>query len=64
MQAHADSHNARYVNPFVRGLLPPRWLRISSTVEGQRPITGTVGKAAPVASDSDWIPSPYSDGFR
>ena len=59
-----DSHNQPYVNPFVRGRRPPRWLRFSSTVGGQRPVTRSVEKAAPVASESDWIPSPYSDGFR
>ena len=49
---------------FVRGLRPPRWLRISSTVDGQRPVTRIVGKPAPVAREFDWIPSPCSDGFR
>ena len=53
-----------YVNQFVRGLPPPRWLRISSTVDGLRPVTGIVGKPAPVARDFDWISSPCSDGFR
>ena len=59
-----DSHNQPYVNPFVRGLRSPRWLRISSTVDGPRPVTGIVGKPAPVASGFDRIPSRYSDGFR
>ena len=54
----------RYVNPFVRGLRLPRWLRFSSTVDGQRPVTRSVGKPAQVASEFDWIPSPCSDGFR
>ena len=52
------THNSSYVNPFVRGLRTPWWLRFSSTVDDQRPITRTVGKPAPVASDFDWIPSP------
>ena len=58
------SHNKPYVNPFVRGRRPPRWLRFSSTVGGQRPVTRSVEKAAPVASEFDWIPSPCSDGYR
>ena len=58
------SHNKPYVNPFVRGRRPPWWFRFSSTVGGQRPVTRSVEKAAPVASEFDWIPSPYSDGFR
>ena len=59
-----SSHNQPYVNPFVRELRPPRWLRFSSTVGGQRPVTRSVEKAAPVASEFDWIPSPCSDGYR
>ena len=59
-----EAHNMRYVNPFVRGRRPPRWLRFSSTVGGPRPVTRIVGKPAPVASEFDWIPSPYGDGFR
>ena len=58
------SHNSSYVNPFVRGVLESGRLRISSTVGGPRPVTIIVVKPAPVASDFDWIPSPYSDGFR
>ena len=58
------SHNKAYVNPFVRGRRPPWWLRFSSTVGGQRLVTRIVGNPAPVASEFDWIPSPFSDGFR
>ena len=58
-----SSHNMSYVNPFVRGRRPPWWLRFSSTVGGQRSVTRSVEKAAPVARDFDWIPSPCSDGF-
>ena len=58
------SHNKPYVNPFVRGLRPPWWLRFSSTVDGQQPITRFVEKPAPVASEFEWIPLPCSDGFR
>ena len=58
------SHKPSYVNPFVRELRSPRWLRISSTVDGPRPVTGIVGNPALVASDFNWIPSPCSDGFR
>ena len=61
--ATPGSHNMPYVNPFVRGLRLPRWLRFSSTVGGQRPVTRFVEKAAPVARDFDCIPSPCSDGF-
>ena len=56
--------NQPYVNPFVRRRRPPRWLRFSSTVDGQRSVTRSVEKAAPVASEFDWIPSPCSDGYR
>ena len=42
--ATPGSHNQPYVNPFVRGRRPPRWLRISSTVGGQRPVTRIVEK--------------------
>ena len=59
-----SSHNKPYVNPFVRGLRPPWWLRFSSTVDGQQPITRFVEKPAPVASEFEWIPLPCSDGFR
>ena len=59
-----SSHNKPYVNPFVRGMRPPRWLRFSSTVGVQRPVTRSVGNPAQVASDFDWISSPCSDGFR
>ena len=55
---HQVRTNVRYVNPFVRGLRPPRWLRFSSTVDGQRPITRFVGKQDPVASDFEAISSP------
>ena len=58
------THNRPYVNPFVRGRRPPRWLRFSSTVGGQRPVTRSVEKAAPVAGEFDWIPLPCSDGYR
>ena len=58
------AHNQPYVNPFVRGRRPPWWLRFSSTVGGQWPVTRIVEKPAPVASEFDWIPSPCSDGFR
>ena len=61
--ATPGSHNISYVNPFVRGLPPPRWLRISSTVDGPRPVTGIVEEPAPAASGFDRIPSHYSDGF-
>ena len=53
----SDIGTNRYVNPFVRGQRPPRWLRFSSTVGGQRPVTGIVGKPAPAASESDRISS-------
>ena len=57
------SNNPSYVNPFVRGLQSPARLRISSTVGGQRPVTRTVGKPAPVASSFDWIASPTATVF-
>ena len=64
LAAPLGTHNKPYVNPFVRGRRLPRWLRFSSTVGGPRPVTRSVGKAAPVASEFDWIPSHCSDGFR
>ena len=64
LAAPLGTHNKPYVNLFVRGLRLSWWLRFSSTVSGPRPVTRIVEKAAPVASEFDWILSPYSDGFR
>jgi hypothetical protein len=57
-------HNARYVNPSVRGTLLPPALRFSSTVFRPGPITRFVAKRRPVASDFDRIASLDGDGFR
>ena len=62
--ATPGSHNQPYVNPFVRGRRPPARLRKSSIVKAPGLITRIVVNPAPVASEFDWIPSPYSDGFR
>ena len=62
--ATRGSHNKPYVNPFVRELAAPARLRKSSIVKVPGLITRIVVKPAPVASEFDWIPSPYSDGFR
>ena len=64
IDTYPGSYNKRYVNQFVQGLPAPAWLRFSSTVDGKRPITRSVGKAAPVASGSDRVSSSYSDDVR
>ena len=58
-----DSHNRRYVNQFMRGLRPPRWLRFSSTVDPPGRIAVFVGKQDPVASDFAAISSPWERQF-
>ena len=58
------THKSSYVNHSVRGWCRPAPLRKSSTVVGQRPITRFVGKAALVASETEWIPLQRGDGYR
>ena len=63
VQAHADSHNAGYVNRFGRGLQAPARFRFSSTVDPPGRITRFVGKQYPVASDFEAISSPLERQF-
>ena len=57
-EAVLDSHNAGYVNRFVRGLQASARFRFSSTVDPPGRITRFVGKQDPVASDFEAISSP------
>ena len=54
-------HKCRFHFGFSLGLT---YAEQTQLVCGQWRVTRSVGKAAPLASDFDWIPSPCSDGFR
>ena len=60
----SGSHNARYVNPFVRGFPRPAGFRYSSTMARGFEITSFVAKLGPTARYFERISSCHGDDCR